>query len=226
MEFDYVVIGAGSAGCAVASRLSEDPDVSVALLETGGPDDSALIRAPMGFAVSAALGRHVVTYGTVPQLQLNGRRGYQPRGHVLGGSSAINAMVYRRGHRTDFDGWAALADLGWDYASVLPYFKKAENSECFGANEYHGIGGPLTVSFLRNPFPSTQAFLQACEQQGLTRTPNAPHGRMGRPCTPPPGAPTSRMQISPTPPGPFNARLFPCLSVHCSGSLQTLAEYG
>ena len=101
--FDYVVIGAGSAGCVVASRLSEDPCVTVCLLEAGGPDTSAFIHAPLGFAASATLGLYNWNYTTVPQPGLNGRQGFQPRGKVMGGSSSINAMVYTRGNPTDYD---------------------------------------------------------------------------------------------------------------------------
>ena len=169
-EFDYVVIGAGAAGCVVASRLSENPGVSVCLLEAGGSDHSVLIRAPLGFAATAPLGIHNWNYNTVPQAGLNGRRGYQPRGKVLGGSSSVNAMVYTRGNRLDYDHWAALGNPGWGFEDVLPYFKRSENSECFGANAYHGVGGPLNVSFLRSPSTINQAFLQACAEQGLPQT--------------------------------------------------------
>lgn len=168
--FDYIVVGAGSAGCAVAARLSVDPSTRVALIEAGGEDSSVLVRAPMGFALAAKIGRHVLRYQTVPQAGLNGRRGFQPRGKVLGGSSAVNAMIYCRGHASDYDGWAAAGNPGWDYASVLPYFKRAEDSECHGANEWHGAGGPLGVSWLRDPFPSTLAFLEACTASGLAPT--------------------------------------------------------
>ena len=168
--FDGIVVGAGSAGCAVAARLSGHPATRVALVEAGGEDDSVLIRAPLGFALAAKVGSHVLRYQTVPQPGLDGRRGFQPRGKVLGGSSAINAMLYCRGHRSDYDGWAAAGNPGWDYASVLPYFRRAEDSACFDADEFHGKGGPLGVSWLRSPFPSTAAFLDACAASGLPRT--------------------------------------------------------
>ena len=169
-EFDYVVIGGGAGGCVVASRLSEDPAVSVCLLEAGGPDTSALIQAPLGFAATAALGIHNWNFNTVPQPGLNGRCGFQPRGKVMGGSSSINAMVYTRGNRQDYANWAAMGNPGWSYEDVLPLFKHAENSECFGADDYHGVGGPLNVSYLRSPSSINQAFLGACVEQGLPQT--------------------------------------------------------
>lgn len=169
-EFDYVVIGGGAAGCVVASRLTEDPTVSVCLLEAGGPDNSALIQAPLGFAATAALGIHNWNYSTVPQAELNGRRGFQPRGKVMGGSSSVNAMVYTRGNRQDYDNWVALGNPGWSYDEVLPLFKRSENSECFGATDYHGTGGPLNVCYLRSPSAINHAFLDACVEQGLPRT--------------------------------------------------------
>ena len=119
-EFDYVVVGGGAGGCVVASRLSEDPAISVCLLEAGGPDTSAFIHAPLGFAATAPLGIHSWGYNTVPQAGLNGRIGFQPRGKVLGGSTSVNAMVYTRGNRQDYDNWAALGNPGWTYDDVLP----------------------------------------------------------------------------------------------------------
>lgn len=169
-QFDYVVIGAGSAGCVLASRLSQDPRVSVCLLEAGGTDGSVFIKAPLGFAATAALGIHNWNYNTVAQAGLCGRRGYQPRGKVLGGSSAVNAMVYTRGNPLDYDHWKQLGNPGWDWSAVLPYFKRSENSECFGANAYHAVGGPLNVSFLRSPSAINQAFMAACVEQDVPQT--------------------------------------------------------
>ncbi|HEY1091349.1 MAG TPA: GMC family oxidoreductase N-terminal domain-containing protein [Burkholderiaceae bacterium] len=171
-EFDYVIVGAGSAGCVLASRLSEDPSVSVCLLEDGGPDSSVLVHAPLGFAAGASVGANASKFYSEPQPSLHGRRSYQPRGKVLGGSSSVNAMMYVRGHSSDYDDWAAQGNPGWDYASVLPFFKKSENSECFGANEHHGSGGPLNVAWLRSPGSANEAFMQACEAAGLPRTPD------------------------------------------------------
>ncbi len=169
-EFDYVVIGGGAGGCVVASRLSEDPKVSVCLLEAGGPDNSAFIQAPVGFAAIAALGIHNWNFDTVPQPGLNGRRGFQPRGKVMGGSSSVNAMVYTRGNHLDYEGWAQMGNPGWSYPDVLPLFKRAENNECFGADEYRGTGGPLNVTYLRSPSAINAAFLDACAEQGLPQT--------------------------------------------------------
>ena len=170
--FDYIVVGGGSAGCVVASRLSEDPSVSVCLLEAGGPDTSAFIHAPLGFAATAPLGIFNWNYESVPQPGLGGRRGFAPRGKVMGGSSSLNAMVYTRGNAYDYDRWAGLGNPGWSYRDVLPLFKQSEHNQCVGANEFRGVNGPLHVSYLRSPSPLNQAFLDACESQGLPRTPD------------------------------------------------------
>src|SRR6201991_4825896 len=127
--FDFIVVGAGSGGCAVAGRLSEDAATSVALLDAGGPNDNWRITTPFGLALPYPAANWA--FDTVPQKGLNGRIGYQPRGKGLGGSSAINAMVYIRGHRADYDHWASLGTSGWSYADVLPYFKRSENNADF-----------------------------------------------------------------------------------------------
>lgn len=166
-EFDYVIVGGGSAGCVMASRLTEDAHVTVVLLEAGGPDKSVFIHAPAGAAAMVPIPFNNWAFKTVPQKGLNGRRGYQPRGKVLGGSSSINAMVYVRGHRWDYDHWASLGNPGWSYDEVLPYFKRSENSEPHGATDYHGVGGPLNVAHVRSPSPLNAAFLEAAALQGI-----------------------------------------------------------
>jgi choline dehydrogenase-like flavoprotein len=168
-EFDYVVAGGGSAGCVVASRLSEDARVRVCLIEAGGKGDGQLIRMPFGIIVMLPSSLHNWAFHTVPQPGLNGRRGYQPRGRALGGSSAINAMVYVRGHRSDYDHWAALGNHGWSYDEVLPYFKRAENNADL-RDEFHGTGGPLRVQHLTTPNPFQQRFFEACRELQLPFT--------------------------------------------------------
>ena len=165
-EFDYVVIGGGSAGCVVASRLSENAKVTVCLLEAGGAGNNWVVKAPIGIAIQVPSKTNNWAFETVPQPGLNGRVGYQPRGKALGGSSAINAMVYIRGHRSDYDGWAALGNPGWAYDDVLPYFKKSENNEVV-KDDFHGTGGPLNVAKIRTGNPFQEYFLEAGRQLQL-----------------------------------------------------------
>ncbi len=164
--FDFVVVGGGSGGCAVASRLSEDPQTSVALLEAGGTGDNWVVTTPGAMILMISGKVNNWAFDTVPQAGLNGRIGYQPRGKGLGGSSAINAMVYIRGHRNDYDHWASLGNTGWSYADVLPYFKRSENNTEFDG-EYHGKGGPLNVTKLRSDNPVQEMYLQAASELQL-----------------------------------------------------------
>ncbi|BBH46546.1 GMC family oxidoreductase [Pseudomonas sp. KU43P] len=169
--FDYIVIGGGSAGCVIASRLSEDPAISVCLIEAGGSDKSVLIHAPVGVVAMLPTRINNWAFQTEPQPGLNGRRGYQPRGKTLGGSSSINAMLYVRGHRQDYDQWAALGNRGWSYEEVLPYFIKSEQNQRLD-DAYHGQDGPLSVVEVSCPSALNAAFIQAAEINGIPRTPD------------------------------------------------------
>ncbi|HXZ46375.1 MAG TPA: GMC family oxidoreductase N-terminal domain-containing protein [Pseudolabrys sp.] len=165
-EFDYLVVGGGSSGCVVASRLSEEQDVSVALIEAGGSGDGWVVNTPIAGVFMVPTKLHNWAFETEPQPGLNGRRGYQPRGKALGGSSAINAMVYVRGHRADYDQWAALGNKGWAYDDVLPYFRKSECNEDFGGI-WHGQEGPLHVARLRTDNAVHELFLEAAREARL-----------------------------------------------------------
>jgi choline dehydrogenase-like flavoprotein len=167
-KFDYIIAGAGSAGCALAGRLSENPNKRVLLLEAGGRDWHPFIHMPAGLAKLVGNSRVNWEFETEPQARLNGRRLYWPRGRVLGGSSSINAMCYCRGHRKDYDSWAAAGNPGWGYDHVLPYFIRSEDQEN-GASEFHGVDGPLSVQNLRHTNPLSEHFIAATVQAGLGR---------------------------------------------------------
>ncbi|MEM7267649.1 MAG: GMC family oxidoreductase N-terminal domain-containing protein [Pseudomonadota bacterium] len=171
MEFDYVILGGGSAGSVLAGRLSEDPDVSVCLIEAGGAGKDLLIRMPLGCVVLLPDFPKINNwcFETVPQPGLNGRKGYQPRGKALGGSSAINAMLYVRGHRRDYDEWADLGCEGWDWESVLPYFRKAERNHTLNG-ALHGTDGPLHVGDGLSNNPANEAFIKAAEAMQIRPT--------------------------------------------------------
>src|SRR3954463_10674164 len=165
--YDYIVVGAGSAGCVLAARLTEDPDVKVLLIEAGPPDTLDNIHIPLGIT---ALANSAVDWAmwTGHEPALDGRRVYLPRGRMLGGGSSNNAMVYIRGNAADYDGWRDAGCAGWGYDDLLPYFKRGEDNER-GASDLHGAGGPLSVSESRHQNPMMDAFVEAGEQAGLPR---------------------------------------------------------
>ena len=167
---DYVIVGAGSAGCVMAARLSEDPDVTVTLIEAGGPDRHPLIHVPAGFA---RMTRGIASWGwsTVPQRHLNGRVLRYTQARVLGGGSSINAQIYTRGHAADYDGWARHGCKGWSYREVLSYFKRAEDNQRF-LDDYHAEGGPLGVSQPVAPLPICEAWFKAAQALGIPFNPD------------------------------------------------------
>jgi choline dehydrogenase len=167
-SFDYVVIGAGSAGCAVAARLSESGRESVLVLEAGPRDSNPWIHIPLGFGKTFFNPKVNWCFSTAPSPALNDRELFAPCGKVLGGSSSINGLVYTRGHRADFDGWLAAGNTGWGYDDVLPYFLKSENQQ-HGASAFHGAGGPLSVFDVMECHPLSTAFVESAVAAGWTR---------------------------------------------------------
>ncbi|TPJ55443.1 choline dehydrogenase [Mesorhizobium sp. B2-7-1] len=169
--FDYVIVGAGSAGSVLAARLSEDPDCRVLLLEAGPADRSFLFDMPWGYSLLISSDRYKWDYSSEPEPFLDGRRLIQPRGRVLGGSSSINGMMYVRGHARDYDGWAQSGNSGWSYADMLPYFRRAQG-HAEGQDDYRGGDGPLGVSSPKLG-PLAEAFIQAGVQAGYPFTPDS-----------------------------------------------------
>ncbi len=169
-RFDFIIVGAGSAGCVLAKRLTESGQHRVLLLEAGGSDRSPLIQVPLGYGITYADPKYNWMYMAEPDPAMNHRALYWPRGKVLGGSSSINAMVYMRGQQGDFDDWRDAGNPGWGWADVLPYFKKSED-HCWGASEHHGAGGELHVSdFAGQVHPLCERFLKAGDALGFGRT--------------------------------------------------------
>jgi choline dehydrogenase len=167
-HFDYVIVGAGSAGCVLANRLTASGHHRVLLLEAGGHDRHMWIHIPLGFAKLFNNANVNWLYKTEPEPELNNRQVIQPRGKVLGGSSSINGLLYLRGQKEDFDHWRQLGNAGWAFTDVLPYFRRSEDQER-GADELHGTGGPLSVSNVCEPHPLCEAFLAAAEKTGIPR---------------------------------------------------------
>jgi choline dehydrogenase len=171
LEFDYIIVGAGSAGCVLANRLSADGKYSVLLLEAGPEDSHLWIHIPLGYGRLFKEKAVNWMYQTEPEPGLNGRNVFQPRGKVLGGSSSINGLLYVRGQHEDYDRWRQHGNLGWGFDDVLPYFKKAED-QTRGADDFHGAGGPLPVSDWRHTDPLSTAFVDAAAEVGIPRNPD------------------------------------------------------
>src|SRR3984893_2584744 len=167
-SFDYVIVGAGSAGCVLANRLSADGRHTVLLLEAGPPDRSPWIHIPIGYAKTMFHPVYNWRFYTEPDAGMNGREIYWPRGRTLGGSSAINGLIYIRGQPEDYDGWAACGSPGWSYASVLPYFRKLEHN-VRGASEWHGADGPLWASDIGAKHELIEALIEAGGEIGIPK---------------------------------------------------------
>src|SRR5258708_5621964 len=170
-EYDYVIVGAGSAGCVLAYRLSADGKHSVLLLEAGPKDTNIWIHVPIGYAKLFKEKSVNWMYQTEPEPELNGRQVFQPRGKVLGGSSSINGLLYVRGQHEDYDRWRQRGNTGWGYDDVLPYFKKAENQQR-GPDKYRYLSGPLPVSDWRHHDPLSEAFVVAAAETGIPTNPD------------------------------------------------------
>jgi choline dehydrogenase len=168
-HFDYIIVGAGSAGCVLANRLTASGRHRVLLLEAGGHDRNIWIHIPLGYGKLFANAKVNWLYSTEPEPELNNRKVIQPRGKVLGGSSSINGLLYIRGQHEDYDHWRQLGNAGWSFTDVLPYFRRAEDQER-GADDLHGVGGPVAVSDVCEPHPLCEAFIEATQQAGFPRT--------------------------------------------------------